>query len=77
MVGWTAGQVRTRELGVCSDPLPKSPAHGLVFTLQIDSDGRRKEEIPDSVGRWLETAAWIIGLTSEEIEHARRRTATP
>jgi hypothetical protein len=76
LVGWTAGHLRGFTLGVCSAPRVGVAGHGLVFTLQTDNDGRRKSDIPQSVRKRLaESAQWITGLTPEEVEAARLRTA--
>jgi hypothetical protein len=76
LVGWKAAHLRNLELGICADEQPAAVAHGLVFTLQRDSAGNRKENIPESVrGRLSSSAEWVVGLTDAEIEEARQRTA--
>ena len=76
LVGWTAGFVRSLKLGVCRDPDPQTPAHGLVFTTETDENGVPKNEIPKRArSRLAEAAEWVIGLTDGEVEAARRRTA--
>jgi hypothetical protein len=76
LVGWNAWHLRTLELGVCRDETPEAVAHGLVFTLQQDAGGNRKSNISDSVrDRLSQSAEWVVALTPEEIEEARRRTA--
>lgn len=78
VVGWTAGEIRGLELGVCRDEQPDVVAHGLVFTLQEDDAGNRKSNISGSVREKLSRSAqWIIELTPEEVEQARTRTAAP
>ena len=78
LVGWTAGHLRSLELGVCPDERPDIVAHGLVFTLQQDNAGNRRPNISDSVRDKLSTSAhWVIELTPEEIDEAQRRTALP
>lgn len=75
LVGWTTGHVRSLELGVCREDRPGIVGHGLVFTLQQDAQGNRKNSISDSVkDRLAASAQWIIELTPEEVEEARRRT---
>jgi hypothetical protein len=76
LVGWSADYVRSLELGICRDDSPDEVAHGLVFTLQVDKQGNRKPNISDSVGdRLAENATWVVGLTLDDIETARQRTA--
>ena len=78
LAGWPAGHIRGHQLGVCHDDQPDVVAHGLVFTLQEDSHGVRQQEIPNSVrDRLAKSAAWVIGLSLDEVEEARRRTAAP
>jgi hypothetical protein len=76
LVGWTAGSLRSLELGVCPDERPGIVGHGLVFTLQNDNEGHRKTNFSDSVkDRLALSAAWVVGPTPQEIEEARLRTA--
>ena len=76
LVGWIACHLRILELGVCRDDKPDIIAHGLVFTLQVDGAGHRRNNISDSVRDRLSVSAqWLILLSPEEIEEARLRTA--
>ena len=76
LVGWIAGHLRHLELGVCRDDRPEIIAHGLVFTLQLDGAGQRRNNISDSVrDRLSASAQWLIPLSPQEIEQARLRTA--
>ena len=76
LVGWTAGYLRSLELGVCRDEKPDIIAHGLVFTRQHDTAGQRRPNISDSVRDRLSISAeWLIQLSPEMIEEARLRTS--
>ena len=76
LVGWIAGHLRSLELGVCRDDKPDIIAHGLVFTLQLDGAGQRRNNISGSVRDRLSVSAqWLIALSPEEVEEARLRTA--
>ena len=78
LVGWTAEYVRRWVLGVCRDEQPHVVAHGLVFTLQQDAAGKRKNNISGSVKDKLSVAAqWVIELSPEEVDAARQRTTAP
>jgi hypothetical protein len=75
LVGWTAGYLRSLELGVSRQDMPDIIAHGLVFTLQQDSAGQRRTNISQPVRDELATSAqWLVELSTEEIEQARLRT---
>ena len=75
LVSWKAGYIRSLALGICSDEQPGELGHGLVFTLAKDSAGKPKTSISGSVQTKLsEAAAWIIGLSGDEIDAARTRT---
>lgn len=76
LVAWNAGYLRGLALGVCPDGQPDAVAHGLVFTLELDSAGDRKTSISSPVREALSLSAeWLIPLSPEEIEEARLRTA--
>ena len=75
LVGWSAGYVRGLELGLCRDDQLDAIAHGLMFNLQTDATGNRKNSIAESVRTTLSiNAEWVIPLSAEEIEVARLRT---
>ena len=75
LVGWTAGHVRSLNLGVCPDPQPEAVAHGLVFTLETDATGKQKTKLSDPVRKALTTSAkWVMPLTPEQVEVVRQRT---
>jgi hypothetical protein len=76
LVGWNAAFIRSLKLGIRPDEQPDEINHGLVFTLLKDSSGKQKTTISGSVqSKLAEAAKWIIELSPEEIEEARRRTA--
>jgi len=75
LVGWSAGFIRSLTLGICPHDLDGEVAHGLVFTLLKGANGKPKTTISSSVqGKLADEAAWVIGLSPEEIEEARVRT---
>ena len=76
LIGWRAEYVRSLALGICPHEQPGEIGHGLVFTLARDSAGNPKTSISGSIQTKLsEAAEWLIGLSAEEVEAARLRTA--
>jgi hypothetical protein len=76
LIGWATEYIRSLALGICRHDLPNETNHGLVFTLAKDNEGKPRTSFPGSVqAKLAETAVWIIGLSAEEIEEARARTA--